>query len=53
MDFSQANFEQPRGIVHIEGTLNLNYINVRCVADINLSTLSGMGRLIVLEDVKI
>ncbi|BCL83207.1 hypothetical protein ccbrp13_56720 [Ktedonobacteria bacterium brp13] len=47
----QASFEQATGIVHIEGTLTLNYVKVRCVADIDLSTLQGNGHLVVLEEV--
>ncbi len=47
----QANFEQATGTVHIEGTLTLNYVKVRCIADIDLATLRGSGHLIVLEEV--
>jgi hypothetical protein len=49
-DVSQANFEQGTGVVHVEGTLTLNYIKVRCVADIQLETLNGMAHLVVLEE---
>jgi len=38
-------------VVLIEGTLTLNYVKVRCVADIHLETLSGTGHLVVLEEV--
>jgi hypothetical protein len=44
---SQAQFEQRNGIVHIEGTLTLNYVDVRCIADINLATLNGSGHLAI------
>src|SRR5690242_18038699 len=37
----RASFENATGTVHIEGTLTLNYVKVRCVADIDLSTLQG------------
>jgi hypothetical protein len=50
-DLNEADFKQGSGTVHIEGTLSLNYVNVRCVADINLATLSGTGHLIVLSEV--
>jgi hypothetical protein len=50
-DLSQANFAEARGIAHVEGTLALNYVKVRCVADIDLSTLDGSGHLVVLEEV--
>ena len=48
---SQANFDQGTGTVHVEGTLTLNYVKVRCVADIDLSTLQGTGHLVALEEV--
>ncbi|WP_041919517.1 MbtH domain protein [Gloeocapsa sp. PCC 7428] len=44
-DFSTANFEQQTGIAHIVGDLTLNYVPVRCVADIELETLTGKGHL--------
>lgn len=46
-----ASFENATGTVHVEGTLMLNYVKVRCVADIDLATLQGTGRLVVLEEV--
>ena len=36
-------------MVHVEGTLTLNYVPVRCVADIDLATLNGTGQLVVVE----
>ena len=48
-DWTQANFSQATGSVHVEGTLTLNYVKVRCVADINLKTLTGTGHLVILE----
>jgi hypothetical protein len=50
-DLSQANFQEGTGTAHVEGTLTLNYVKVRCVADIDLGTLQGTGRLIILEEV--
>ena len=44
-DLSQADFDQPSGIVHLVGELILNYVKVRCVADIDLITLHGKGHL--------
>jgi hypothetical protein len=46
-----ASFENATGTVHVEGTLTLNYVKVRCIADIDLATLQGTGRLVVLEEV--
>lgn len=49
-DSSQAHFEQGTGIVHVEGTLTLNYVKVRCIAEVDLATLNGTGHLVVLEE---
>lgn len=46
-----ASFEQASGLVHVEGTLTLNYVKVRCIADIHLETLQGTGQLVVQEEV--
>ncbi len=51
-DVSQADFESGSGTVHVEGTLTLNYVKVRCVADIDLATLNGTGHLVILEEVR-
>jgi len=48
-DFSGADFERGEGQVHIEGGLTLDYVKVRCVADIDLSTLAGKGHLVKVE----
>lgn len=48
-DLSKADFASATGSVHIEGTLTLNYVKVRCVADIDLATLSGTGHLVALD----
>lgn len=45
-DFSQADFESGVGTVHVEGELTLDFVDVRCVADIGLGTLEGKGRLV-------
>ncbi|MET8122921.1 hypothetical protein [Micromonospora sp. NPDC005189] len=48
-DLSGADFTAGTGRVHVEGTLTLDYVPVRCVADLDLGTLAGTGRLVVLE----
>jgi uncharacterized protein YbdZ (MbtH family) len=47
-DLSQADFKRSQGTAHLEGTLTLNYVKVRCVADVDLATLEGKGHLHVL-----
>ena len=44
-DFSQADFDNVSGSVRVEGNLTLDYVKVRCVADIDLATLEGKGHL--------
>ena len=49
-DLSQADFDNQTGSVHLVGDLTLNYVKVRCVADINLETLEGQGHLEPIEE---
>jgi uncharacterized protein YbdZ (MbtH family) len=44
-DFSQADFDQGSGTAHVEGDLTLDYVRVRCIADIDLAALEGKGHL--------
>ena len=46
LDLSRADFENQSGAAHLEGELTLDYVKVRCVADINLQTLIGQGHLV-------
>jgi hypothetical protein len=50
-DISGANFDEGTGNVHVEGYLILNDDPVRCIADIDLTTLKGTGRLALEEKV--
>lgn len=49
-DLSQADFETQTGRVHLIGGLTLNYVKVRCVADLDLTTLTGQGHLEPVEE---
>jgi len=46
----ELDFSTGKGVLHIEGTTNLNYNKVRCIADIDLETRKGEGYLQVLEE---
>lgn len=46
-DFDELDFDNGVGILHIEGTTNLNYNDVRCIADIDLGKRKGTGYLVV------
>ena len=44
-DLGQANFSSASGNIRLVGGLTLDYVKVRCHANIDLSTLKGTGRL--------
>jgi uncharacterized protein YbdZ (MbtH family) len=48
-NFGDADFENGSGTAHVEGNLTLDYVKVKCVADIDLNTLAGKGRLVKVE----
>jgi uncharacterized protein YbdZ (MbtH family) len=49
-DVTQADFEKQTGSVHLEGSLVLDYVPVRCIADIDLTTLTGQGHLEIVAE---
>lgn len=48
-DLKDADFDQGTGVAHLVGDLTLNYVRVRCVADVDLATREGKGYLEILE----
>jgi hypothetical protein len=48
-DLTAADFDNGTGTVHVEGNLILNDDPVRCIANIDLATLKGTGRLALEE----
>lgn len=44
-DLTRADFEKKSGAVALAGDLTLDYVRVRCSAEIDLATLTGAGRL--------
>jgi uncharacterized protein YbdZ (MbtH family) len=44
-DYQQADFVHHTGTVRLVGELTLNYVKVRCIAHLDLATLSGQGHL--------
>jgi uncharacterized protein YbdZ (MbtH family) len=44
-DLREADFAGQRGSLRLVGGLTLDYVPVRCIADIDLSTLAGKGHL--------
>lgn len=45
-----ADFANRKGTIHVEGGVTLNYVRTRLVADIDLSTLEGTGRLVPVSE---
>jgi hypothetical protein len=48
-DLSRADWQGRGGSVHLEGELNLDGVPVRCVADLDVGTAEGTGRLEILQ----
>jgi uncharacterized protein YbdZ (MbtH family) len=48
-DFSAGDFDNASGKIHVEGGLTLDYVKVKCIADLDLSTLEGTGHLVKVE----
>lgn len=46
---SGADFENGLGTIHLEGGLTLDYIKVRCIADIDLTSFEGEGYLVKVQ----
>jgi hypothetical protein len=44
-DLTQADFEHGTGRLTIVGELTLDFVRVRCIADLDLPSLEGHGRL--------
>ena len=49
-NLKEAEFDHSSGKVHLVGNLTLNYVKVRCIADIDLETLEGQGHLEPMEE---
>jgi hypothetical protein len=49
-DQSNADLDNGSGTIRLAGPLTLNYVKVRCVADVDVATLTGRGRLELLAD---
>ena len=48
-NLNEADVENGSGSVHLEGGLTLDYVKVKCVADLDLATLEGTGYLVKVE----
>ena len=50
-NLSKADWEKGTGVINLSGGLILNYVRVRCHAEIDLAKLKGEGWLEILEEV--
>lgn len=48
-DLSRADFERETGELTVVGELTLDYVKVRCIADVAMPSLQGRGRLEILS----
>ncbi|MBY0273443.1 MAG: MbtH domain protein [Alphaproteobacteria bacterium] len=46
---ANADFKNSKGTIHIEGMCTLDYVKVRCIADIDISTRQGKGCLQIIN----
>jgi hypothetical protein len=44
-DWSAADFEKGEGRIKVSGRLKLNYVPVKCIAEVDLKTFEGLGHL--------
>lgn len=44
-DLGDGNFDNGMKTVHLEGGLTLDYVKVKCIADVDLQTFDGTGHL--------
>lgn len=49
-NWGTGDFDGGKGRIKLCGRLKLNYVPVKCVAEIDLSTLSGTGHLEILSE---
>lgn len=47
---SDADFDRGTGTINLVGELTLDYVRVRCVADVELPSLKGQGHLEPVHD---
>lgn len=48
-DLTQVDWESRSGKVRLAGNLTLDYVKVRCEAELEIPSLEGTGHLVILE----
>lgn len=49
-DLSGADWDNGAGTIRMAGDLTLDYVKVRCVGNIDISSMEGTGHLVILEE---
>ncbi len=49
-DLGRADFEAGKGRARLAGNLTLDYVKVRCEAEVDLESMAGTGHLVIVED---
>jgi len=49
-DFSTGDFTNSTGTIRVEGNLVLDYVRIRCIANISLDTLDGNAHFVKLDE---
>ena len=49
-DLGNADFDNAKGTLHLQGVFTLNDSKVRCIADVDINSLKGVGRLEPIDD---
>lgn len=49
-DLSGADWDAGTGTICMAGELTLDYVHVRCVGNIDISTMKGTGHLVILKE---
>ena len=49
-DLSGADFDAGTGRVRLAGNLSLDYVKVRCEAEVDIESMEGTGHLVILEE---
>ncbi len=49
-DLEGADWDNKSGKIKMAGNLTLDYVKVRCVAELDVDSLAGLGHLDILED---
>ena len=50
---TEGDYRKGTGKVHLEGEAQLDFVRLRCIADVDISTLKGTGYIITQDNLKV